>query len=277
VAGPGADVSELELVVDGIRVFGRRVGGDGVPTVFAHGHPTDSRDWLPFMERLAGPSLAFDMPGWGRSERPGRDRLETSMAGLAGFFARCLEEAGVTEHKLVCHDWGSISLIAAQAAPERVRALVVINAVPLLPGYRWHWLARWFWRRRVLGELFNAAATKPAMRLLSRQASATPGPLPAEFIDAAWDARPAGAWPEALALYRSADPGSLAAAGACLGRLACPALVVWGSDPYIPLEFGRLYAERLPGAELLAVPGAGHWPWIDDPSVLDSVVGFLEP
>jgi pimeloyl-ACP methyl ester carboxylesterase len=38
-------------------------------------------------------------------------------------------------------------LIGAQRRPELIERLVVINSVPLLPGYRWHWIAQ-LWRRR---------------------------------------------------------------------------------------------------------------------------------
>jgi len=79
-----------------------------------------------------------------------------------------------------------------------------------------------------------------------------------------------------LELYRSAPQEELVAAGSRLGDIGCPALVVWGGrDPYIPLEFGRAYADRLPGAELAALPDAGHWPWIERPDVIDRGNGFL--
>lgn len=60
------------------------------------------------------------------------------------------------------------------AAPRASQPrLVIFNCVPLLPGYRWHLLAR-IWRTRLVGEL----ATKAGLRLLSRAATATPGPMP---------------------------------------------------------------------------------------------------
>ena len=276
MSGPDRGVETRELTVDGVRVFVRQTDGDGVPAVFVHGNPTNSEEWLPFMRRLDGPAVALDLPGWGRSERPGVERFDYSMHGLAAFLGRFLDAAGIDEYRLVCHDWGSLSLITAQTRPERVKRLVVINAVPLLPGYRWHWIARWFWRVRGLGEAFNAAATKPAFRLISRQATARPGPMPAAFVDMVWRARPPGTWPQVLTLYRSADPPALAAAGARLGELRCRALVVWGArDPFIPAEFGRAYTRALPGAELLELEDAGHWPWIDRPELVDRVVGFL--
>ena len=79
-----------------------------------------------------------------------------------------------------------------------------------------------------------------------------------------------------LALYRHADPPRLAAAGSDLGKLACPALVLWGDrDPYFPSRFAQAYEAALPNAELQLVQGAGHWPWIDDARVVDDVLGFL--
>ena len=161
MAGPAAVETE-DLLVDGVRVFVRRRPGGGPPAVFVHGHPTHSADWAPFLERLEGPAIALDLPGWGRSERPSRSQLETSMTGLGDFFERFLDVAGIGEYRLCCHDWGAISMIAAQRHPERVRRLVAINVVPLLPGYRWHWVARYFWRRRGLGELANLASSRSA-------------------------------------------------------------------------------------------------------------------
>jgi pimeloyl-ACP methyl ester carboxylesterase len=273
-----AMVEERVADVDGTRVFYRRVGGEGPPTVFVHGNPSHSEDWVPFLERLDGPALAPDLPGWGFSDNPPRRRFDYSMHGLASFYERFLGRLGVTNHHLVVHDWGSLALIAAQRHPERVRRLVVINAVPLLPGYRWHWIARYLWRVPVAGELANLTTTKAGLRLLSRQASATPGAMPPEFIESVWAGRGRGAWPEMLDLYRSADPDRLAAAGEDLGRLDCPALVVWGqNDIYLPSEFGRAYAERLPNAELVLLERAGHYPWLDRPDAVDRVVGFLAP
>ena len=271
-----ARIEERYVDVDDVGVFVREVPGEGPPTVFAHGNPTHSGDWLPFLERIDGPAIAFDMPGWGSSEAPRRRGFDYTMAGQARFFARCLAFLGVAEYALVAHDWGVVSLIGAQETPERLRRLVLINAVPLLPGYRWHWVARRLWRVPVVGELANLTTTKTASRLISRQASGTPGPLPEEFIESAWKARGSGVWRPMLTLYRSADPEDLAAAGGNLDALACPALVVWGADdPYLPIRFGRAYAERLADAELLEVRAAGHWPWVDQPAVIERTLEFL--
>jgi 2-hydroxy-6-oxonona-2,4-dienedioate hydrolase len=91
-----------------------------------------------------------------------------------------------------------------------------------------------------------------------------------------WDHLDRGTLDAILRLYRSAPPDRLAAAGERLGSIAAPALVVWGTrDRYLPARFGAAFAERLPNSELLELPRAGHWPWIDAPEVIDRVIRFL--
>src|SRR5205823_14902522 len=92
-----------------------------------------------------------------------------------------------------------------------------------------------------------------------------------------WDQLDRGTRTAILRLSRSADPDRLAAAGDRLGSITAPALVVWGGrERYLPPRFGAAYAARLPNAELVELPTAGHWPWIDDPSVIERMVRFLE-
>jgi pimeloyl-ACP methyl ester carboxylesterase len=270
-----AVIEDGELGIDGVRVHFRRVAGEGTPVVYCHGNPTHGEDWVPFMER-GGPALAIDMPGWGRSDRPDAARFDYSMHGLSAFLDRCLEALGVGERKLVVHDWGGLALIGAQRRPALVERLVVIDSVPLLPGYRWHWIAR-LWRRRGVGELLNATTTRSSLALLMRQARGDRSAMPPEFVDMVWDHWDKGTRTAVLALYRQADPDRLARAGEALGKLACPSLVLWGDrDPYLPTRFAEAYAEALPSSRLEIVRGAGHWPWIDDPGVIDRVLGFLE-
>jgi pimeloyl-ACP methyl ester carboxylesterase len=197
------------------------------------------------------------------------------MHGLGRFVDRFLDSVGIDRYRLVVHDWGAVALIAAQRHPERVQRLVVINAVPLLPGYRWHWVAR-LWRRRWVGEAVNATATRFGTAMALRQARADHGPMPSEFVDMIWRRYDRGMRRAILELYRSAPESELAAAGARLGELRCPALVAWGArDPYLPVKFGREYARVLPDAELVELDGAGHWPWIERPELVGRVLEFL--
>jgi pimeloyl-ACP methyl ester carboxylesterase len=267
-----AKIEELTLDVDGVRVFARRVEGEGTPAVYVHGNPTHSADWLPFLRR-GGPALAIDLPGWGRSDRPAG--FDGTMYGLSAFHDRCLERLGVGERDLVVHDWGALALIGAQQRPELLRRLVVINAVPLLPGYRWHWVAR-LWRRRGVGEALNRLATRRGLALGLRQARGDRGPMPDELVEMIWSCWGRRTGDALLQLYRDADPDRLAAAGRDLGRIEGQALVLWGEhDRYLPARFAHRYAEALGNAEAQILPGIGHWPWLEDPGVVDRVLGFL--
>jgi len=264
------------VVVDGVATFFRRIPGEGTPTVFVHGNPTHSGDWQPILDRMRSPALALDLPGFGRSERPSPERFDHSMHGYARFFSRFLSRMGIEEHKLVVHDWGSLALIAAQRDPGLVRRLVVINAVPLLPGYRWHRTAR-VWRRRGLGELHTRLWARWAIDLGMRESRGDWSRHDPAFIDALWDHADPAMRDAMLRLYRSAPEQELAAAGRELGSLSQPALVIWGMrDRYLPSRFGALYAQALPNAELAELPRAGHWPWIDEPAVIERLVEFVE-
>jgi pimeloyl-ACP methyl ester carboxylesterase len=273
--GPVPGLSEETVEVEGARTFYRRLPGHGTPVVFVHGNPTHSEEWLPFLARMSAPAVALDLPGWGRSDRP--PDFDYSMHGLARFFGRFLDVLGVERYRLCLHDWGGLALIEAQRRPERVERLVISNSVSLLPGYRWHWVARYFWRPRLVGELFNATSTRAVTALALRQATADRRPMPAWHVDMIWRHLDRGTKRAILRLYRSAPPEALEEAGRELGGIECPALVVWGArDPYTSPRFGQMYAERLPNAELLEVEDAGHWPWIDRPDLVERMVAFLE-
>ncbi len=147
--------------------------------------------------------------------------------------------------------------------------------MPLLPGYRWHWVAQ-IWRRRPLGELVNATTTKSSLGLLLRQARGDRGPMSPEFVEMVWERWDKGTRDATLALYRHADPDRLARAGRDLGRISCPALVVWGDrDVYLPTRFAAAYADALSDSRLLIATGAGHWPWIEQPQLVGEVLEFL--
>ena len=70
----------------------------------------------------------------------------------------------------------------------------------------------------------------------------------------------------------------LARAGERLGRVTAPALVVWGTrEPFIGIRFAQAYADALGGeARVEMIDGAGHWPWLEQPDVVERVGAFLD-
>jgi pimeloyl-ACP methyl ester carboxylesterase len=240
--------------------------------VYLHGVPESGDMWRRFVQITGGDTP--DMPGFGRSEKPASG--DYSYRGLARWFSNYTK--GLESFSLVVHDWGAVGLLTAMERPEAIERLVIMDAVPFLPGYRWHPVAR-IWRRRLAGELFMGLSTKWAMRLLAERQSETqvPQAVLEESIDGIWKYFDHGTQRAILRLYRSAPEDQLAEAGRELGRITAPALVVWGErDPYLEPRFAHAYADALGGpAETYVVPDAGHWPWYEKPEVVDRVAAFL--
>ena len=268
---PAAIETTIEL--DDQPVFMRRAGEDPVPIVYLHGIPTSSFDWLEPLE--LGGGIAVDLPGFGRSGK--RGDLDYSLGGHVRFVERLLDALELDRIRLCMHDWGAaVGLAWATRQPERVERLVVVNGVPLLRGFRWRGPARLV-RTPVVGPIAVGFATKRVLRHLSRRASATPSPMPEPFVASVAAAFDLGTERATLRLLRSASPEVLAEAGAGLGAIAAPALVLWGAqDPYIPPRFGAGYAATLGDATLELVEDAGHWPWIDRPAVGARIVEHLD-
>lgn len=241
------------------------------PVIYVHGVPNNADIWKPFLERTGG--AAIDLPGYGRSEK--HQNFDYSIGGYNAFLQAFIGRMGWDRFSIAVHDWGGCALVTAQEMRDRVDRLLIVNAVPLLPGYRWHWIAQ-LWRRRPVGEILNATTTRSSLALLMRQARGDRGPMPPEFVDMIWGHWDKGTRDATLALYRHADPGRLAQAGQDLGRIACAGLVVWGDrDIYLPTRFAEAYAAALPGSRLQVEIGAGHWPWIERPGLVGEIVDFL--
>jgi pimeloyl-ACP methyl ester carboxylesterase len=264
VRPPMPEVTEHDDMLGDQPLFWRSAEGGEPPVLYLHGVPTSSADWVPFLERTGG--IAPDLFGFGRSSK--RGDLDFTMAGYDRFVEVFLEHVGAPRVRLVIHDWGAVGLLWAQRYPDRVERLVVMNAVPLLPGYRWHRTAR-AWRTPLVGEIAIGFATRWAARRAG---------VPEAVIEEAWPLFDQGTQRAILRLYRSSPEDALARAGLDLGRIACPTLVVWGDrEPYIRPRFAEAYADALGGeAEVLHLSDAGHWPWHDRPDVIDRIAAFLD-
>lgn len=266
------DVTPHHGELAGEPVFWLEAGDAGeAPVLYVHGVPTSADEWTSFLERTGG--IAPDLPGFGRSGKRGDG--DYTMHRYGPWLQTFLADRGVDRFRLVVHGWGGVGLLLAQLDPARVERIVIMNSVPLLPGYRWHRVAR-AWRRAVVGELLMGTINRFTIGAITRESNVKKGKLPQEWIDSVAAHFDLGTQRAILRLYRSADPEALAAAGAGLGTLTCPTLVLWGdADPYIAPSFADAFGAAIPGAEVVHLPDAGHWPWLDRPDVIDTVATFL--
>lgn len=265
-------------LIAGLRtaVHDSRADGSDEAVVFVHGNPGPMDDYEPTIERVDpfARTVALDLPGFGRSERP--RRFDYSVGGYARFLGQALDALAVRRAHLVLHDFGGpFGLQWAVDHPQAVASVTLINT-GVLPGYRWHKYAR-IWQTPMLAELFQSVTSRRMLQLaLDRD---NPRPLPAEFVARIHGYADRGNRQAVLRLYRATrTPRDLDRLIPALRALDLPACVVWGAqDPYVPVALAARQRDAFPRAQIHVLPGLGHWPMVEDPHQVNAhVVPFLE-
>lgn len=265
-------VREAELSALGLRTRVLEAGptGSEEAVVLLHGAPGSADDWrdlLPEVGRFAR-AVAFDLPGFGRADRPASS--EYSFPAFALFIAAALNELGVSRAHVVMGDIGSAGAFWAAAHPNAFASVVLVNG-GVLVGYRWHALAR-LHRLPVIGNLV-AACARPALPSAIRVYNRGGRKLPAEALerwrrDYDWGARRA-----LLRFYRSTHPAAMARLAPALRAHDTPALVVWGArDRFTPAEQAERQRQSFPNAEVVMLEESGHYPHVDDPDGVARVI-----
>ena len=235
--------------------------------VFVHGNPGSCDDW----ERLVGAvgasgvrAVALDLPDFG--ETIASEGFTHDVPSYASFLDEALGVLGVERVHLVIHDFGGpIGLVWAAMHVDRVASVTLIDT-GILPGYRWHRLAR-VWRTPVLGELFQAISPPRVIRRMIGRAE--PRGLPREFLDTLHYSRRTRR--AVLALYRATDdPGAAASEfAAWMAQQDIPALVIWGEhDAYLPSKYAQQQRDAFPSADVHVLGASGHWPYADAPETV---------
>ena len=114
-----------------------RRAGDA-PVLYLHGVPTRRSTGIPFLERTGG--MAPDLPGFGRSAKPGD--FDYSIDGYDRFLEPSSTSSVSSASRSSSTTGARSAWRFAQRFPERIERLVLFTCVPLLPGYRWHRVAR---------------------------------------------------------------------------------------------------------------------------------------
>ncbi|MET0305614.1 MAG: alpha/beta fold hydrolase [Solirubrobacterales bacterium] len=268
-----ADVTTGWRTVDGVRVPVSCAGpsDSSEAVVFVHGCPGSRRDWDDLLARCApiARTLAFDMPGFGRAEKP--EGFDCSVRGYGGFLESALDQLEVERVHLVLHDFGGPwGLEWARQNPERLASATLVNTGVLF-GYRRHSLAR-IWETPLLGEAFLAMATRSGLRAVLRRGSRRD--LPRAFVDRIYDDLDQGSKRTLLHLYRNTDLSEVGLAQAeALRPLNRPSLVIWGADDrYLPASMAGRQQAAFPSAEVTVLDECGHWPLVEAPDRVGRLV-----
>lgn len=265
--------------VGGARVAYGRTGA-GPPLVLLHGDGESHRSWQAVTPRLAErwDVIAPDLPGFGDSEAIG----DVSPERLADWLAELLDRLELGPAPLVGSSLGGLVAVhRALASPERVPALVLVDAAGLgvlanpllgaaaLPG---------------LGELNVAASALPLSGLARAHTRrlllfSDPRRAPDWWLEEMREASRPGVVATSVATRRAtlAPWGQRSIVLEELGRIRQPTLVVWGEDDYIfPTSHATAAVDRLPAGRLALIPRCGHLPAVERPEeFLAAVVPFL--
>lgn len=274
----------------GVRLHYIECGSGDPPVVLVHGLGSTVTKWRDAMP-ICGPrrrTIAVDLPGFGRSGTP---RARYTFGFLAGGIRSFLDAMEIERCVLVGNSLGGMAALWLAAAwPERVEGLVLVSpALPLPAGARPD--AATIARMSVaslpgVGEAlysafmrFRSAEWQVADGLRRNVADTTR--VSAETLrlmhEEAEDRRRD---PRLRAPVLSAQRNlvwMLSARRAEVERVAAslrvPTLLVWGSnDLLVPLVVGEHWVEKIPGAELVVIEGAGHNPQIEVPDRFAEIV-----
>jgi pimeloyl-ACP methyl ester carboxylesterase len=271
-------IRSASVTVEGIRSPVIEAGTEGASeaVVFVHGNPGSRTDWQELVEAV-GPlarAVAMDMPGFGQADKP-RD-YSYQVSSYAEFLQGALEELGIRRVHLVVHDFGGpFGLLWGLQHPEQWASLTLID-VGILPGYRWHSMAR-RWRTPLLGELVQAWIPRWAWRRTMQRSN--PKGLPEDFVEKMYDDYDRATRRAVLALYRATpDPAQAASTlGPELAKLKVPTLVLWGArDQFAGAEYAERQREFFDVKDVVVLPDSGHWPFKDDPAAVERpLLAFL--
>jgi pimeloyl-ACP methyl ester carboxylesterase len=124
-------VSFKKADVDGFNVFYREAGPKDAPTILLlHGFPTSShmfRDLIPLLaDRFH--VVAPDLPGFGQSDMPAREKFTYTFDNIASVTDRFTEVIGLKRFAVYVFDYGApTGFRIAAKHPERITAIISQN------------------------------------------------------------------------------------------------------------------------------------------------------
>jgi len=263
--------SSQQIELHGHPVTYRRVG-EGPAIVLIHGITSSSRTWRSVMPALAEHHtvIAPDLLGHGRSAKP---RGDYSLGAYASGIRDLLVALEIPRATVVGHSLGGgVAMQFAYQFPDRIERLVLVDSGGLggevslvlraatLPGSEY-----------VLPLLASAplrtasAALGSVLGRVGLRASADVRGM-AEGFESLGDGDARRAFVHTARSVIDPSGQRVDASDRLYLSEHVPSLIVWGErDRMIPVQHGHDAHALMPNSRLETFPGAGHFPFNDDP------------
>ncbi|WP_457519311.1 alpha/beta fold hydrolase [Streptomyces sp. TE33382] len=260
--------SERTVTRDGVRLVCRDWGGSGTPVVLLHGLAGHSGEWEATAQRLTSRYrvVAVDQRGHGASERHPQD---VSRAAYVADAVTVIDQLELRWPVVVGQSLGGhTAMLTAAAHPDRVRALVLVEAGPgsgdpRVPVEVGGWLASW------------------PVPFTSREAAARflgGGPV-GDAWAAGLEERDDGWWPrfDRDVMVRSLAENAQRPFWDEWEQVACPTLIVLAQSSFVPPPEVDAMLRRGPATVAASIPEAGHDLHLEYPGALCALLSdFLD-
>ena len=254
--------------VGDVEVFYREAGAADAPVLLLlHGFPTSGhmfRDLIPLLADRYH-VIAPDLPGFGNTVAPGRDKFEYSFDHLADVIGGFVDALGLRRYAIYIFDYGApTGLRLALKHPERVTAIISQNGNAYIEGLSkgWEpWQAYWRDPTPEPREACRASLSDDAIRFQYQHGAPAHLVSPDGYtLDIGYMHRPEAeeiqldlvlSYRTNVALYPQFQE--------YFRKSQVPLLAVWGkNDPFFLPPGAEAYKRDLPNAEVHFLD-AGHF------------------
>lgn len=246
------------------------IQGDGEPLLLLNGIMMTTQSWV-LQRRALAPHFRLVLHDFRGQMRSGKPPGPYEMQTHADDLAALLDHLGIDSAHLAGTSYGGeVGLLFAATHPSRVRTLTVIACVSEVPSEL----------RAKVGTWAGAARRSPETFYdLTVPHNYTPAFI-AEHPDVidAGRARLAVQPPEYFRAFADlVESFGRLDVTALLPNITAPTLVIAAEkDAVKPFPYSRLIAERIPNAELVVIPNAGHAVVIEKPEAVNAeILRFL--
>ena len=251
-AARSAGLSDRSIEIDG-RAVHYFEGGTGPTMVFLHGMGDDRHSFVATAGAFTDTHRVILPDLRGHGDNAYDATLDHAIPGQRAHVAALVDALGLERFVLVGNSMGGhVSASYALARPETLEGLVLVNAPGLVVD------------DTVVYGGFGAPLAGPEdldalMARVLYEPPSVPGPIKRHMVEAT-NARV----DDVDAMARAVREGPEHDLSDRIGTLSVPTLVLWGeADVVVPFAVGEAYAARIPEAELVVLPEAGHSPQLE--------------